>query len=111
MTQKSLAYMVLAVAVGYLLVSALPQQLAMYTIPQSTLERSDGNLGVDSIPPEGDIESLDDEKPGIKSFEGTGEHVEPSFWERTRLPSLIKWWTVDILIAFVIYWGAKQKLS
>jgi hypothetical protein len=34
MTQKSLTYVVIAVAVGYSLISAIPRQVAIYSSPQ-----------------------------------------------------------------------------
>jgi len=40
MTPKSLVYMVVAVFVGYMLVSAVPGQVAMYTVPSPSLEKS-----------------------------------------------------------------------
>ena len=41
MTPKSLVYMVVAVFVGYMLVSAVPGQVAMYTVPTPSLEKGD----------------------------------------------------------------------
>ena len=64
MTQKSLVYMVLAVAVGYILVSAVPQQIAMYTNPQeikltgSEFSTADG--GTITVSPENDTEAIAD---------------------------------------------------
>ncbi len=41
MTPKSLVYMVVAVFVGYMLVSAVPGQVAMYTVPSLSVEKGD----------------------------------------------------------------------
>ena len=41
MTPKSLVYMVVAVFVGYMLVSAVPGQVAMYTVPTPSVEKGD----------------------------------------------------------------------
>ena len=41
MTPKSLVYMVVAVFVGYMLISVVPGQVAMYTVPSPSLEKGD----------------------------------------------------------------------
>jgi hypothetical protein len=71
MIQKSLSYVVIAIAVGYLLISAIPQQVEMYSIPQQRV---------------------------------------PSLIEYTRLCELMKWWTLDVLFAIMIYWVARRRL-
>ena len=108
MTKKSLVYMVLAVAVGYLLVSAVPQQVAMYTTPPMMNQRGEGEL-LEMPPESGDTFSDTDEVPEGMIL-GTEEVREVSFIEVSRLPELVKWWTIDILVALTIYWVAKQRL-
>ena len=110
MTQKSLVYMVLAVAVGYLLVSAVPQQVAMYTTPPMRTQRGDGEL-LEMAPESGDTFMAPEESPPESMILGGADEVrEVSFIERSRLPELIKWWTIDIIVALTIYWVAKQRL-
>jgi len=109
MTQKSLVYVVLAVAVGYLLVSAVPQQVAMYTTPPMRSQRGDSEL-LEMTPKSGDTFSGPDEAPEGMIL-GTEEVREVSFIEMSRLPELVKWWTIDILVALTIYWVAKQRLA
>ena len=125
MTQKSLVYMVLAVAVGYILVSAVPQQIAMYTNPQeikltgSEFSTADG--GTITVSPENDTEAIADAAQAAEaaqsaatqapSLEVRGSGFEPSFLEASQLPELLMWWTLDVLIALVIYWVAKQRLA
>lgn len=111
MTQKSLVYMMLAIAVGYLLVSTVPQQVSMYTNPQRmTLTGSDSNLesapklGVDAVP-EADG-SLNDS--GLE-IQGTPDDL--SFMELSKLPELMKWWALDIVLAITIYWIARRRLA
>ena len=127
MTQKSLVYMVLAVAVGYILVSAVPQQVAMYTTPQQMLLTggteeslsSDGStVSVSPKDDSGDIadaaqaaEAAEASASQAPQFEVRGSEFEPSFMELSQLPKLMKWWTLDILIALAIYWVAKQRLA
>ena len=126
MTQKSLVYMVLAVAVGYILVSAVPQQVAMYTNPQQiqltgSQEFSTGDGGTVTVSPKNDSETIADAAQAAEaaesaatqapSFEVRGSGFESSFIETSQLPKLIMWWTLDILIAVAIYWVARQRLA
>ena len=115
MTQKSLVYVVLAVAVGYLLVSAVPQQVSMYTNPPNMLSTIDDTLGVEIAPKlgEGDaVPESGDTGSDIMTLENQrGGFEEPSFWEMSRLPELVKWWTLDIVVALSIYWVARRSLS
>ena len=111
MTQKSLVYMVLAVAVGYLLVSTVPQQVALYTTPPLMTQRGDGEFTADTVPESGDTFTGIKELPESSILGETDELREISFMERSRLPELMKWWTIDILVALTIYWVARQRLS
>ena len=111
MTQKSLVYMVLAVAVGYLLVSAVPQQVALYTTPTLMTQRGDGAFTADAVPESGDTFTGPEGLPESSILGETDELREVSFIEISRLPDLMKWWTIDILVALTIYWVAKQRLA
>jgi hypothetical protein len=110
MIQKSLVYVVLAVAVGYILVSAVPQQVAMYTAPQQMLSRGDGELTIESTPESGSDSLAVPELSPDNSLGSADEVREVSFIEMTRLPELMKWWTLDVLVALTIYWVAKRRL-
>lgn len=108
MTQKSLVYMVLAVAVGYILVSAVPNQISMYTTPQPILSRGDGNTANTTRPI--DEELLKENGVLTSGFE-TEEVRSESFLKSTQLPQLMMWWTIDIIVALTIYWIAKNRFS
>jgi len=110
MTQKSLVYMVLALAVGYLLVSAVPQQVALYTTPLMT-QRGDGEFTLEAVPESGDTFTGPEELPESSILGETDELRKVSFIERSRLPELMKWWIIDIFVALTIYWVAKQRLA
>ena len=112
MTPKSLVYVVLAVAVGYMLVSAVPQQVAMYTTPPQMLERGPPVLGANQT--EGadtGIMGAPENSSEMKTLGVGDDSIRPSFIESTRLPELMKWWTVDILVALTIYWVARRRLA
>jgi hypothetical protein len=115
MNSRSLAHVIVAVAVGYLLISAIPQQVAKYSTPQSVIlggeisdSRSPDNEEV--LSSESSAESGIDNVEELKSFERKGEPVEPSLLEYTRLGELAKWWTFDILVALTIYWVARRRM-
>lgn len=113
MTQKSLVYVVLAVAVGYMLVSAVPQQVAMYTTPQNMLsvETDSLEMGATSQDDGEAVPELGDLPSDLKTFENPrGGFEEPSFLETSQLPRLMKWWTLDIVVAATIYWVARRRL-
>lgn len=113
MTQKSLVYVVLAVAVGYILVSAVPQQVAMYTTPQQMITRGgeDVEFKTGEVPEHGGTLGEPDSTPDIGVLGEPEALRQPSFLEVSRLPELIKWWTVDVIIAVAIYWFARQRLA
>ncbi len=122
MIPRSLVYVVLAVAVGYILVSAVPQQVAMYATPQSPMLGSGGEKMSSITSSRGDNVTTSPDSGNrtadaaqaaseAKSFTVQGMPSEPSFIERSQLPELIKWWTLDILVALIIYWVARQRLS
>jgi hypothetical protein len=108
MTQKSLVYMVLAVAVGYILVSAVPNQISMYTTPQPILSRGDGNDTNTTRPLDEDFLN---ETGVLTSSPETEEARSESFLYSTQLPHLMMWWTIDVIVALTIYWVAKNRLS
>ena len=60
-------------------------------------------------PESGDTFSSTEELPEGMIL-GTEEVRDVSFIEMSRLPELVKWWTIDILVALTIYWVAKQRL-
>jgi len=89
MTPKSLAYMVVAVFVGYMLVSAVPNQAAMYATPTLSGEGAETvNLTGREFSPENETlsseledlsESIGDSEKSIEgndNFEGAEQSVE-----------------------------------
>ena len=97
MNAKIMAYMVAAVAVGYLLISAVPEQVSMLAGPQEMLrageapEESGGPL-LASETEGGELGALEDH--GLMS-----------------LFDLYKWWAIDLVIAFSAYWVARRRFT
>ena len=110
MTNKSLVYLMLAVAVGYILVSAVPQQVAMYTTPQQMLTGPAGSDG--TLTEDANVLGTPESTEPPLSMKGQGdEGIRTSFVEPVRVLELMKWWTVDVLVAVTIYWVARRRFS
>jgi len=97
MNAKIMAYMVVAVAVGYLLISAVPEQVSMLAGPQEMLrageapEESGGSI-LASGTEGGELGTLEDH-----GFMSTLD--------------MYKWWAIDLLIAFSVYWVARRRFT
>ena len=122
MTQKSLVYMVLAIVVGFTLVSAVPQQIAVYTTPKQMLstggveESLSSEGGTITVTPEDDSEDITNSTQTTEADEAITSQAQPlefrgSELEQSHLPELLMWWIIDVLIALSIYWVAKQRLA
>jgi hypothetical protein len=98
--------MMIAVAVGYLLVSAIPQQVSMYTTPQRMLSSGYEEPKMESTPDSGS-ESLELPEMAPDNYD---EIREVSFVEIAQLPELGKWWTINVLLALMAYWIARKRL-
>jgi hypothetical protein len=108
MNGKTVAYMVVAVAVGYLLVASLPEQVAMYAAPTSLKstqegillggEPESGNL-TSPVPSEGKAESL------ARVDEGGG------MYEVLIGYDIYAWWALDLAVALSVYWLARRRFA
>ena len=111
MNQRSLIHVVVAVAVGYLLISAIPRQVAMYATPQPMRgEEPKDSSSPDKggvLSPESSPESVLEDTEEIKSFETSGESMRAP----TKLGDLMKWWIFDIVIALTIYLIARRRIA
>jgi hypothetical protein len=92
MNTKVMAYMVAAIAVGFFLISAVPDRLSMLVAPTEIL-RSDGT-------PEESGENILSTESGE-----LGQLEEQGF---TSLIDLYKWWAIDLIIAFSVYLVARR---
>ena len=112
MTPRSLVYVVLAVAVGYILVSAVPQQVAMYTTPKRMFSgpvTSAENLSEGS---DMNVLGTPESSQSTESMKVPGDDsVQAPYVDPVRMLELMKWWTVDILVALSIYWVARRRFT
>jgi len=97
MNAKIIAYMVAAVAVGYLLVSAVPEQVSMLAGPQEMLRAGEA--------PE------ESGGPILASGTEGGELGAPEDRGFMSLFDLYKWWAIDLVVAFSVYWVARRRFT
>jgi len=111
--KQSLLYMILAITIGYMLISVIPQQVAFYTAPKKMFTLGEDSFNIESYTPDEDetLSRADNGVPETGSNETSQGFKEPSFLETSRLPELMKGWTLDIVIALSIYWFARRRLG
>lgn len=124
MTNKSVAYMLVAVVLGFTLVSAVPEQLAMYATPQHMLSiESDGGETL-SLPEGVEVKKFGDRGSPEDAVEGTAsvagdaaadaaEAVEATRNAASGLQTfgMFTWYALDALIAVGVYLFAKRRFS
>jgi hypothetical protein len=122
MKNRIALYMICAIAVGYLLVSAVPGQVALYTQPRMLATGSDGEEMLSGSPQPSEIPESGDSSDGnlTKSPEFNIEIEEDSRTIESQVDSrralgdsligLSKWWIIDIFIALFIYYLARRFL-
>jgi hypothetical protein len=108
MNGKTVAYMVVAVAVGYLLVASLPEQVAMYAAPTSLKSTQEGTL-LGGEPESGNLTSP---MPSEGEAEILGRAEEDSnIYEVYIGYDLYAWWALDLAVALSVYWLARRRFA
>ncbi len=104
MNSKTMAYMVMAVAVGYLLIAAVPEQMAMYAAPKDILRTGEGPLLTQGGEPEsGNLTfQTPEEEVGGENTQALGVGI--SF-------DMYRWWAADLVVALSVYWVAKRRFT
>jgi hypothetical protein len=119
MNNRVTVYTVLAVMVGYLLISAVPGQVERYVAPRPVMlagsedtvdERTFGEPGESLNATEDaqafalgeEVEDLSDEIDGPPLGEDLGI---------ASYLDLYKWWALDLGVAFSVYWLARRRLG
>lgn len=119
MNNRVTVYMVLAVMVGYLLISAVPGQVERYVTPRPVMltgpggtmeERTFGEPG-ESLNATEDAQALTVGEQGAEEL--SGELGGPVTEEKgvASYLDLYKWWALDLGIAFSVYWLARRRLG
>jgi hypothetical protein len=115
MENKALLYTVLAISLGYLLVSAVPSRLAppMYaeSVDDSDLIRS---------PPPGDVESTTDSAVAaadsalgdtLSSESVQEERLDAGGGSGNIIVSVFGTWSVNLLVALGVYFFARRRFT
>jgi hypothetical protein len=112
MDNRVTVYTVLAVMVGYLLISAVPGQLERYVAPRPVML-----TGETFGEPRESLNATEDAKALTLGEQGAedlpGELDVPVMGDRgiASYIDLYKWWTLDLGAAFSIYWLARRRFS
>ena len=127
MNNRSMIYMVFAIAIGYLIVSAVPDQLETLLSPPMSF-RGDQEM-LSPVKPEGtepptSNRELEENGDVLSAGEDISEEIEKdsdtelggqskttSTRPNENLLTLYMWWTVDLSIALVIYFITRRLLS
>lgn len=119
MDNRVTVYTVLAVMVGYLLISAVPGQVERYVVPRPVMltgseetfkERTPEAAG-ESLNDTEDAQALTFGEQGVDEL--SGELDVPIMGDRgiASYMELYKWWALDLGVAFSIYWFARHRFS
>jgi len=120
MDNRVAVYTVLAVMVGYLLISAVPGQVERYVAPRPVMLTGAGGETADERTPDQAGESLnatEDAKAltlGEQGAEKLSGELDIHVVEGRGIASymdLYKWWALDLGAAFSIYWFARRRFS
>lgn len=118
MNNRVTVYTVLAVMVGYILISAVPGQVERFVAPPPAMltdsetaveERAFGEPG-ESLNATEDAQALGLEQ-GVEDLSG---EIEGPVIEDKGIASyldLYKWWALDLGVAFSVYWLARRRLG
>jgi hypothetical protein len=120
MNNRVTIYTLLAVMVGYLLISAVPGKVERYVAPpplrltgseDTVNERSLGEAG-GSLNATEDAQAFGLGEQGVEEL--SGEPGAPIIVEDRGIASyldLYSWWVLDLGVAFSVYWLARRRLG
>jgi hypothetical protein len=119
MNNKVTVYTVLAVMVGYLLISAVPGQLERYVAPRPVMltgagetvdERIFGEPG-ETLNATEDAQELTLGDQGVEDLSGELDGLEMEERGIASYMDLYGWWALDLGAAFSVYWLARRRFS
>jgi hypothetical protein len=119
MDNRVTVYTVLAVMVGYLLISAVPGQVERYVAPPPTMltgsettveERTFGEPG-ESLNATEDAQAFTLGEQGVEELSGEIDSLVMGDRGISNYLDLYKWWALDLGLAFSVYWLARRRLG
>ena len=120
MNNRVTVYTVLAVMVGYLLISAVPGQVERYVAPpplmfagskETVNERNVSDAG-ESLNATEEAQAFGLGEQSVEEL--SGEIDGPIIGKDRGIASyldLYKWWVLDLSVAFSVYWLARRRLG
>ena len=120
MNSRLMAYMVVAVALGYTLISAVPGQIAVYTEPPTlaTTQRAPDEQEENILSGEADDnETTPLPEPEMFTYSeedqagARPQTTEPWSPDVVNTFEMYRWWALDLGIALSVYWVARRRLS
>ncbi len=119
MDNRFTVYTVLAVMVGYLLVSAVPGQVERYVAPRPVMLTGSEETFKERTPeaPGESLNATEDAQALILGEQGveelSGELDGPVVEDRgiAGYMDLYSWWALDLGAAFSVYWLARRRFS
>lgn len=121
MNNKAPIYVVLAVAVGYFLISALPQQVSLYTDQRQMLSSQPPGRLIEPEPEGGILgtsnsssnDYITTEPGNFTTSKLQGQESDlVDINERSLIDfmSVYKWWVIDLAVALAVYFVAKRQI-
>ena len=119
MDNRVTVYTVLAVMVGYLLISAVPGQVERYVAPRPVLLTGSEEPFIERTPdrPGGslntteDVQALDIGEQGVEELSGEKDSLVMEDRGIAGYVDLYMWWVLDLGAAFSVYWLARRRFS
>lgn len=118
MNNRVTIYTVLAVTVGYLLISAVPGQVERYVAPPLMLTGSEETFDERILGEAGESLNVTEDAPmfglGEEATEELSGEIGGHIIEDRGIASyldLYKWWVLDLGVAFSVYWLARRRLG
>ena len=115
MENKALVYAVLAISLGYLLVSAVPSKLAppMYAGSGDDSDLFRSPVQESAEPPEESAAAAADSSQGdmLSSESVQGKRLDAGSGSGNLIVSVFGTWSVNLLVALSVYFFAKRRFA
>jgi len=119
MDNRFTVYTVLAVMVGYLLISAVPGQVERYVAPRPVMltgseetfkERTPEAAG-ESLNATEDAQAFGLGEQGVEELSGETDGLDMGDRGIASYVNLYGWWALDLGAAFSVYWLARRRFG
>ena len=109
MKNKSMIYILFAIAIGYFLISSLPGKFAMIVDQKMILSESARSKEQMLETPPQNKSTIDSVEPLSSNETFATEEAESGYIDNSNISNLTFWWAIDLFIAVAVYWVAKNR--